>query len=205
MRCGGREASARRTQLSRTAKSCGPDAPTLASSFAEASAAQPGQALRKSAKRWWQTSPVTRESAKEAVKTIAQGTSGYSGEPVVTNSCAFQTSHARLRVQRAPGVSCTLRFSGGEGFCTTRALSAPRDRARVSSPSPRSYGERVGVRGSTHELSLGESPSPELHRTMRSLSSGAHSRDPLASPRQFDLSPQAGRGARSTLAWLFSR
>src|SRR6266436_7278340 len=29
---------------------------------------------------------------------------------------------------------------------------------------------------------------------MRSLSSGARSRDPLASPRQSDLSPQAGRG-----------
>jgi hypothetical protein len=45
----------------RTAKSCGPDAPTLASSFVESSA-----------KRWWQKSPVTRESAKETVKTIAQ-------------------------------------------------------------------------------------------------------------------------------------
>ena len=43
----------------RTAKSCGPDAPTLASSFVESSA-----------KRWWQKSPVTRESAKETVKTI---------------------------------------------------------------------------------------------------------------------------------------
>jgi hypothetical protein len=39
----------------RTAKSCGPDAPTLASSSWEAKA---------SWGRWWQTSPVTRESAK---------------------------------------------------------------------------------------------------------------------------------------------
>jgi hypothetical protein len=44
--------------LTRTAKSCGPDAPTLASSCAEVSA-----------QRWWQTSPVTKESAKETVKT----------------------------------------------------------------------------------------------------------------------------------------
>src|SRR6202048_218884 len=29
---------------------------------------------------------------------------------------------------------------------------------------------------------------------MRSLSSGAHSRDPLASPRRSDVSPRAGRG-----------
>src|ERR1700733_8137126 len=39
----------------RTAKSCGPDAPTLASSSWEAKA---------SLGRWWQTSPVTKESAK---------------------------------------------------------------------------------------------------------------------------------------------
>ena len=43
----------------RTAKPCGPDAPTLASSFAESSV-----------KRWWQKSPVTRESPEETVKTI---------------------------------------------------------------------------------------------------------------------------------------
>jgi len=27
--------------------------------------------------RWWQTSPVTKESAKETVKTIAQGRPGF--------------------------------------------------------------------------------------------------------------------------------
>jgi hypothetical protein len=55
-----------RTALTRTAKSCGPDAPTLASSRAEVFA-----------RRWWQTSPVTRESAKEAVKTAACGNAGF--------------------------------------------------------------------------------------------------------------------------------
>ena len=41
--------------------------------------------------RWrrWQSSPVTGESAKETVKTTAQGRPGTSGEPVVTYSCAF--------------------------------------------------------------------------------------------------------------------
>jgi hypothetical protein len=43
----------------RTAKSCGPDAPTLASSFVESSA-----------KRRGQKSPVPEESPKETVKTI---------------------------------------------------------------------------------------------------------------------------------------
>jgi hypothetical protein len=43
----------------RTAKSCGPDAPTLASSLA-----------RRRARRRWQTSPVTGESTKETVKPL---------------------------------------------------------------------------------------------------------------------------------------
>src|SRR4051812_23519249 len=49
----------------RTAKSCGSDAPTLASSFAV------------NARRRWQTSPVTGKSTKETVKTIARGMPGY--------------------------------------------------------------------------------------------------------------------------------
>ena len=54
--CGGRGDVARRATSMRTAKSCGPDAPTLASSW------------RKSFHwRWWQKSPVTKESAKQAV------------------------------------------------------------------------------------------------------------------------------------------
>jgi hypothetical protein len=64
--------------ISRTAKPCGPDAPTLASSVADVSA-----------KRWWQQSPVTRESAEETVKTMARGMPDVSGVTVVTNACAF--------------------------------------------------------------------------------------------------------------------
>ena len=48
-----------------TAKSCGPDAPTLASSW------------RVNRKRRWQTSMVTGESTKETVKTIACGNAGF--------------------------------------------------------------------------------------------------------------------------------
>jgi hypothetical protein len=58
----------RRERERRTEKSCGPDAPTLASSFVELSA-----------KRRWQESPVAEESAKEAVKTIAWGMPGETG------------------------------------------------------------------------------------------------------------------------------
>ena len=51
--------------FSRTAKSCGPDAPTLESSL-----------WRQLRRRRWQESPVTGESTKETVKTIARGMPG---------------------------------------------------------------------------------------------------------------------------------
>jgi len=51
----------------RTAKSCGPDAPTLASSWRSNSLATVAN------------KPGHRESAKETVKTIACGMSGESG------------------------------------------------------------------------------------------------------------------------------
>ena len=41
--------------------------------------------------RRWQESPVTGMSAKETVKTIAQGRPGDSAKPVVSNSRAFYT------------------------------------------------------------------------------------------------------------------
>jgi hypothetical protein len=74
----------------RTAKSCGPDAPTLASSW-----------RRQLRWRRWQTSPVTGESTKETVKTIARGMPGVSGVTVVTNACAFYTTHAAAGASRA--------------------------------------------------------------------------------------------------------
>src|ERR1700730_15155736 len=85
--CGGRGGGARRAAQKRTAKSCGPDAPTLASSLR--------YVFRR---RRWQKSPVTGESTKETVKTIAQGMPVDGVVPVVTNSCVFLLSHARLWV-----------------------------------------------------------------------------------------------------------
>ena len=65
--------------LSRTAKSCGPDAPTLASSLAEVFSALPGSEKTLIRRRRWQKSPVTGESTTYAVKTIAQGMPGVPG------------------------------------------------------------------------------------------------------------------------------
>src|SRR6267142_199033 len=76
--------------LLRTAKSCGPDAPTLASSLRMASRpnrARTGPIFRK---RRWQKSPVTGESTKETVKTIACGMPGDPGGPVATTRVHYQ-------------------------------------------------------------------------------------------------------------------
>jgi hypothetical protein len=61
-----------------------------------------------SARRWWQESPVTKESTKETVKTIVQGMPVESVLPVVTTLVCFSFSHARPRVRRAPGIPCAL-------------------------------------------------------------------------------------------------
>ena len=57
-------------RISRTAKSCGPDAPTLASSFVVGDVGPYGPDTPTSAKRRGQKSPVPGESAEETVKTI---------------------------------------------------------------------------------------------------------------------------------------
>jgi hypothetical protein len=84
------------TLFPHTAKSCGPDAPTLASSW------------RRKLQATVTNKPVTGESTKETVKTIARGMPGVSGVTVVTNSCAFYTLRARLRAHQAPGIPCAL-------------------------------------------------------------------------------------------------
>ena len=45
-------------------------------------------------RRRWQQSPVTEESAKETVKTIARGKPDVSGEPVVTNARVYYPPRA---------------------------------------------------------------------------------------------------------------
>jgi hypothetical protein len=83
------------------------------------------------ARRRWQQSPVTEESSKETVKTIAQGRPGVSGEPVVTTLVCFIISHARLWVRRAPGFPCALCFSRAE-IAAQLGRVAPRERGGVS-------------------------------------------------------------------------
>jgi hypothetical protein len=80
----------------RTAKSCGPDAPTLASS------------LREEAQMTVTRKPDHRGEHEVSRKTIAQGMPGDSGVTVVTTLVCFFHLHARLRAHRAPGIPCAL-------------------------------------------------------------------------------------------------
>jgi hypothetical protein len=96
--------------------------------------------------RWWQQSPVTRESSKETVKTIAQGMPGGPGEPVVTNSRVFY-HHARLRVQRAPGIPRALSLRVAPGALFSRVARALLRAKRLPhSPDARRRGKREGMR-----------------------------------------------------------
>src|SRR5882757_8408109 len=63
--------------------------------FAEFKSAQPGLDKNTSAERRWQKSPVTGESAKETVKTIACGNAGRSGVLVVTRVRSTTTKCTR--------------------------------------------------------------------------------------------------------------
>ena len=74
--------------------------------------------------------PGHRGEHGAAVKTIVQGRSGVSGEPVVTMLVCFFILHTRLRVRRASGFPCSLCFGGTQSL-TSRAHRAARMLAYV--------------------------------------------------------------------------
>ncbi len=83
------------------------------------------------ARRRWQESPVTGESAKDTVKTIAQGMPDDSGVPVVANACAFFVAHAAsgaTRIRHSLRPLCFSRVVRSDNSDT----SVPRERRLVS-------------------------------------------------------------------------
>src|SRR5437868_15529153 len=89
--------------LRRTAKPCGPDAPTLASSFAGSDSCE---------------ATVAKEPGHRGERVISRKPLRREGRSVSANlwrlrSCAFFL-HARLRVQRAPGFPCALNCFEGD-------------------------------------------------------------------------------------------
>src|SRR5215217_3739553 len=93
----------------RTAKSCGPDASTLASSLRRQTAGDGDKQARSPGR-----------SRRKPLKPLRAGMPGQSGEPTVTMLvCSLPISHARLRVHQTPGIPQALLWA--EPTCTTRA------------------------------------------------------------------------------------
>ena len=116
-------------RLQRTAKSCGPDAPTLASSSRMLCRPQPGADKTSVRGRRWQESPVTEESTKETVKTIACGNAGRF-RCTRCCSCAFY----RSKCTRGCGCSGHPAFptpSWGRKIHQRLGRIAPRERGRM--------------------------------------------------------------------------
>src|SRR5258705_8720694 len=83
--------------LQRTAKSCGPDASTLASSLAEARSAQPGWTKPSIRKATVAKEPDRRGARRKPLKPLRAGTSGDSGVLVVTRVRSTTTKCTRDR------------------------------------------------------------------------------------------------------------
>jgi len=95
--CGGRISAFDEWRVTRTAKSCGPDASTLASS------------LRRCPQATVTKKPDRRGEYDISRKTIARGMPGVS-RCDLTNACAFYHTHCTrgYRAHRTPGIPCAL-------------------------------------------------------------------------------------------------
>jgi hypothetical protein len=115
-------------RLQRTAKSCGPDAPTLASS--SRMLCRPNRVSDKTSvrKRRWQESPVTEESTKETVKTIACGNAGRF-RCTRCYSCAFYHYQVHTRHGCSGHPAFPTPSLGAKDFVKARAQRAARTKS----------------------------------------------------------------------------
>jgi hypothetical protein len=116
MGCGGRFGDARRAALRRTAKSCGPDAPTLASS------------RRSYPPMTGAKEPGPRGEHEISRKTIAQGRPDDPAPPVVLPRATFYARGPRVRA----GTRSSLRPRYFEGQRRINSRRARRLRARTA-------------------------------------------------------------------------
>ena len=152
----------RRTALRRTAKSCGSDAPTLASSSGDASfsrgdggkkARSPGRARRKPLK------PLRREGRTDPPT------------PVVTTVC-FLPLHTGRGCERAPGLPCALLFSGRMNLPAKLGRIARRENADAWTNCSLTIESEESERRSSRAFQTaarmgGATPSAEAHERRR--------------------------------------
>jgi hypothetical protein len=119
-----------REMLQRTAKSCGPDAPTLASSSRMLCRPLPGAG--KTLIRWrrWQRARSPRRARRKPLKPLRAGMPGDSGVLVVTR--VLSTLPSAHEAAGAAGTRHSPRpQKGAKRPCTTRAHRAARSRSHV--------------------------------------------------------------------------
>ncbi len=114
-------------RLLRTAKSCGPDAPTLASS-SRSCVGPTGLRQNISADDGGKRARSPGRARHKLLKPLRAGMPGDPGVPVASTP-VLSTLHRGLRVHRAPGIPHALK--GAEDKCTARALRAARSRMRI--------------------------------------------------------------------------
>jgi hypothetical protein len=176
--------------LPRTAKSCGPDAPALASSW-RSFASPTGFRQNLNPQATVTTSRSPGRARRKPLKPLRAGMPGCSGGPVVTNSCAFYTLRTRLRVHWAPGIPHAL--MGGRIKHNSGASRRGNAEWRLER---RHCEERLVRRSSTSEG--GSDRSNPLSMLRHGLLRGACHRAALcADPLARD------DGLRSLASWLF--
>ena len=130
---------------------------------------------------------VTGESTKDTVKTIVQGMPAVAVYPWLLTPVLFAAQAATGATRIRHSLRPLLSFEGGL-LPTTRTFRAARMRMHVSRhcepPGRRKAPPRWLAMTANGTISdpLGEEARERGLRTMRSLSSGARLRDPLASP-----------------------
>src|SRR5436190_23249054 len=72
--------------------------------------------------------PFTGESSKQAVKPLRREGRSVPAALYARVQFCLRKSHARPRVQQAPGLPCALYFEEGKRNCKPRAISAARTR-----------------------------------------------------------------------------
>src|SRR5438093_5920427 len=150
--------------LQRTAKSCGSDAPMLASS------------LREEAQATVSNKPGHRGEREVSRKTIARGVPGdFRCDRGDYARVLCFISHARLRVHWAPGIPCALCFLWADDFLQNSDASR-----REIAESRRHCEERLVRRSSTSEGGSDEAIHPPSFRD------GAPAPDPESRDSGFD-------------------
>jgi len=127
VRCGGRETCARRARVTRTAKSCGPDAAVLASSCVVAHRSFGSSAI--SMRRRWQKSRSPGRARSKPYSHCAGKAGVFPLNLYARVRLCLRTLHTRPRVQRAPGLPCALSSSEGQRSKQTSGLSS-REKAK---------------------------------------------------------------------------